>query len=539
LKTKFLLFFVFAFALVLAACSGDDNTESTKKESKSASDNMLIYARGADSVGLDPINVTDGESIRVTHNIFETLFYYDENLELQPKLAASYEVSEDGLTFTVKLREDVNFQDGTPFNAEAVVYNFNRWMDPENPAHTGGDFTYYSFLFGGFKGDEGHKLEAVTAIDDYTVEFKLKQKIAPFVSYLAIPMLSIGSPTAIEADPEGFSQHPVGTGPFNFEKWEANNTISVVKNEDYYVEGQPKLDGIIFKVVPDNSARMNQLLTGEVDLAEGINTSDASQIEAQDGLSIYNRPSFNMSYMAFNTEKEPLKDVRVRQAISQAIDKDLLVDSFYDGFAETAKNPMPSSLWGYNDSLEDYVYDVEASKKLLADAGYADGLELNLYAMSNSRPYMAQPMKIAEVIQSDLAKIGIKVNIVSYEWATYLEEGSQGKHDLMLMGWTGVMADPDNFLFPNLHSSNATVPASNYAFYQNPQFDALIEQAREEYDQDKRAELYEQAQKIFHEDIPWYMIAHTTPPVAVADYVKGLTLHPMEIDDYAKVSIEK
>ena len=188
---------------------------------------------------------------------------------------------------------------------------------------------------------------------------------------------------------------------------------------------------------------------------------------------------------------------------------------------------------------EDYPYDVEAAKKLLAEAGYADGLELNLYAMSNSRPYMAQPMKIAEVIQSNLEKIGIKVNIVSYEWATYLEEGKQGKHDLMLMGWTGVMADPDNFLFPNLHSSNATVPASNYAFYQNPEFDALIEQAREEYDQEKRTELYEQAQEIFHEDIPWYMIAHTTPPVAAADYVKGLTLHPMEIDDYAKVSIEK
>ena len=538
MKSKLSLVFLLALTLLLGACSGDENGDN-KKDSTNAADNTLIYARGADSVGLDPINVTDGESIRVTHNIFETLFYYDDNLELQPKLAESYEVSEDGLTFTLKLRQDVTFQDGTAFNADAVVYNFQRWLDPEHPAHVGGDFTYYAFLFGGFKGDEGHKVADVKTVDDFTVEFTLKEKIAPFVSYLAIPMLSIGSPTAIEANPEGFGKNPVGTGPFKFDKWEANNTIKISKNENYYGESKAKLDSIIFKVVPDNSARMNQLLTGEIDLAEGINTSDAEQILAQDGLAVYDRPSFNMSYMAFNMEKEPLKDVRVRQAISQAIDKNLLVDSFYDGFAETAKNPMPTSLWGYNNDIEDYSYDVEAAKQLLADAGYADGFELNLYAMSNPRPYMAQPLKIAEVIQSNLEQIGIKVNVVSYEWATYLDEGSQGKHDLMLMGWTGVMADPDNFLYPNLHSSNAKIPASNYAFYQNPEFDALIEQAREEYDQEKRVALYEQAQELFHKDIPWYMIAHTTPPVAAADYVKGLSLHPMEIDDFSKVSIEK
>jgi peptide/nickel transport system substrate-binding protein len=197
--------------LLLSACSGGGE-EASGNSSEPKEGGSLIYARGADAIGLDPINVTDGESIRVTSNIFETLFVYDENLEVQPGLAESYKVSDDGMTWTITLKKGIKFQDGTDFNADAVVFNFDRWMDPENPYHKG-DFPYYPFLYGGFKGDPNHKIEYVKAVDESTVEFKLTEKTAPFISYLAIPMFGIASPAAIEKHGDKFSENPVGTGP--------------------------------------------------------------------------------------------------------------------------------------------------------------------------------------------------------------------------------------------------------------------------------------------------------------------------------------
>ena len=541
-KTKALLFcLVLVLSVVLAACSGGKDEDKAKKDDtdKGSNSETLIYARGADSVGLDPINVTDGESIRVTHAIFETLFTYDNDLELQPKLAESYDTSEDGLTFTIHLKEGIKFQDGTDFNADAVVFNFERWMDTENPYHVGGDFTYYSFLFGGFKGDENHKIEAVKAVDAKTVEIKLTEKIAPFANYLAIPMLAMASPAAIQEHKDQFGQHPVGTGPFKFESWSPNENIRLVANENYYVDGEPKLAGMTFTVVPDNAARLNQLIAGEADVVDGVNPSDVTTINSYDNLQLEKRPSFNLGYVALNMEKKPFNDLKVRQAMNMAIDKQALIDSFYSGFADISKNPVPPALWGFADEIEDYKYNVQEAKKLLAEAGYPDGFSVKLFAMSNPRPYMPQPQKIAEGIQSDLAKIGVKVEIESYEWATYLEKASNGEHDMMLMGWTGVMADPDNFLYPNLTSENAEKPASNYAFYKSEAFDKLVKQARVEYDHDKRIELYKEAQRLIHEDAPWVPLAHTTPPVGMADTVKGFELHPMEIDDFGKVSIEK
>lgn len=541
-KTKSLLFcLVLVLSVVLAACSGGKDEDTAKKDNtgKDSNGETLIYARGADSVGLDPINVTDGESIRVTHAIFETLFTYDNDLELQPKLAESYDTSEDGLTFTIHLKEGIKFQDGTDFNADAVVFNFERWMDTNNPYHVGGDFTYYSFLFGGFKGDENHKIEAVKAVDTKTVEITLKEKIAPFANYLAIPMLAMASPAAIQEYKDQFGQHPVGTGPFKFESWSPNENIRLVANDNYYVDGEPKLGGMTFTVVPDNAARLNQLIAGEADVVDGVNPSDATTIDSYDNLQLVKRPSFNLGYVALNMEKKPFNELKVRQAMNMAIDKQAIIDSFYNGFADVSKNPVPPALWGYADDVEDYKYNIEEAKKLLAEAGYPDGFSVKLFAMSNPRPYMPQPQKIAEGIQSDLAKIGVKVEIESYEWATYLEKASNGEHDMMLMGWTGVMADPDNFLYPNLTSENAEKPASNYAFYKSEAFDKLVKEARVEYDHDKRTELYKEAQRLIHDDAPWVPLAHTTPPVGMANSVKGFDLHPMEIDDFGKVSIEK
>ena len=521
------------FVLLLAACSGNDGADNADSGGEAPEGDKqggtLVYGRGADSVGLDPINVTDGESIRVTHNVFETLLEYDQNLELQPKLATEYSSSEDGLTWTFKLREGVKFHDGTDFNAEAVVFNFDRWMDPENPYHQG-DFAYYPFLYGGFKGDENHLIEHVKATGDHELEIKLKRKTAPFLSYLAISMFGIASPAAIEQYGEKLNENPVGTGPFMFEEWSRNNTITLAKNPEYWMEGKPYLDKVIFQVIPENAARLNALQTGEIDLLDGMNATDTTIVEDTAGLELLKRPSFNIGYMALNTEKEPFNNPLVRQAINMAIDKDKIVDAFYNGLADTATSPLPPSLWGYDDSLQKYDYNVEEAKKLLKEAGFENGFKTKLHTMSNPRPYLPEPMKIAEAIQSDLAKVGIEAEIVSMEWATYLDDTKAGAHEMAMYGWTGVMADPDNFLYPNLSKTNAAVPAQNIAFYKSDEFTALITEARETLDQDKRIELYKESQQLFQKDAPWVMLAYTTPPLAQMDYVEGYVPHPMSND---------
>lgn len=540
-KSSFIVSILLVLFLILTACGGGGNNEAAGGSSENSGPKeggTLIYARGADSISLDPINVTDGESTRVTMHIFETLFVYDDKLELQPKLAESYETSEDGLTWTIKLKKGVKFQDGTDFNADAVVFNWERWMDPANPYHQG-DFPYYPFLYGGFKGDPEHKVEHVKALDESTVEFKLTEPTAPFISYLAIQMFGIASPEAIKKHGEKFGENPVGTGPFKFESWNRNDKIVLKANENYSEEGKPYLDEVIFRVIPDNSSRLTALQSGEVDIIDGLNPDDADTIKANSQLSLVERPSFNIGYMVLNTQMAPFDNVKVRQAVNMAIDKQEIVDAFYNGYAEVAKNPFPPGLWGYNNDIEDYKYDVKEAKKLLAEAGFPDGFKTELWAMSNPRPYMPQPLKVAEAIQADLKEIGIEAEIKTYEWATYLQKSGNGEHPMGLYGWTGVMADPDNFLYPNLSSTNTEKPASNRAFYVNEEFTSLLDKARVTFDQEERAKLYQQAQEIFHADAPWVTLAHTTPPLGLAGYVEGFKPHPMEKEDLTEVYLNK
>jgi peptide/nickel transport system substrate-binding protein len=343
-------------------------------------------------------------------------------------------------------------------------------------------------------------------------------------------MFGIASPAALEEFEGDVNEHPVGTGPFKFEEWNRNNTITLVKNPDYWMEGKPYLDKVIYQVIPENSARLNALQTGEIDVLDGMNATDTNAVEETEGLELLKRPSFNIGYMAFNTEKKPFDDPKVRQAINMAINKEEIVDAFYNGLAETATSPLPPSLWGYDDTLDPYEYNVEEAKKLLAEAGFENGFETELYTMSNPRPYMPEPVKIAEAIQADLAEVGITAEIVSTEWATYLEDTKQGKHTMAMYGWTGVMADPDNFLYPNLSKTNTEKPAQNIAFYKSDEFTSLITEARETIDQDKRIELYKQAQQLFQKDAPWVMLAYTTPPLAQVDYVEDYKPHPMSND---------
>lgn len=513
--------------MVVSACSANETTNSTDSDketndSEEASDEKktLVFGRGADSEQLDPSKVTDGESIYVTNQLFDTLVQYkQENTEVEPSLATEWKTSDDGLTWTFQLREDVTFHDGTDFTAEDVVYNFERWA-------TSGEYVYYGYMFGASEGDLGGIIESVEATGDYEVTFTLSEPNAPFLYTLAMPPFGISSPDAIEKHGEDYFKNPVGTGPFVFEDWVNDDKITVVKNEDYFGE-VAKVDEVIFRVIPDNGARFMELQAGSIDLMNGLNPQDIGTAESDENLQIIRRPSMNVSYMAFNTDKEgPTSNKKVRQAINLAIDKESLI-TLFDGVGKAAKNPMPPSLWGYNDEIEDYGYDVEEAKRLLAEAGYEDGFKLTLYSMSNPRPYMPQPKVTAQAIQEMLKEVNVEVEIVESDWNTHIAALENGEHDMGLMGWIGDNGDPDNFLYVLLDKDNAKVgSAGNMAFYKNDEVHDLLKEAQTEMDQEKRTELYMKAQEIIHEDAPWFPIAHTTPPIAASSSVSDYLPHP-------------
>ncbi|MFJ8066557.1 ABC transporter substrate-binding protein [Psychrobacillus sp. NPDC096426] len=540
---SFLLLMLVALSVVLAACSSDDASESnTEKEnegstqgdtgSTTAEEKVLIFGRGGDSVSLDPAAVTDGESFKVTQNVFETLLNFGEqDTTINEGLATKWEPSEDGLTYTFTLREGVKFHDGTDFNAEAVVKNFERWANGSEDK-----FPYYASMFGGFVGDEGHVIESVTADGDYTVVFKLKRAQAPFLKNIAMSPFGIASPTAFEAAGNKFGDNPVGTGPFKFVEWKRNDSITIEKFPEYWNAGFPKLDKIIFRAIPDNSARLNELLANKIDLADGINPSDAATVEGDSNLQLFKRPSMNVGYLGLTTTRPPFDNVKVRQAINYAIDKQSIVDAFFEGRAEIAKNPMPPSISGYNEDIPGYEYDPEKAKQLLAEAGFADGFEMELWAMPVPRPYMPDGAKVAEVIQKNLEDIGVKATIVSFEWATYLEKARNGEADAFMLGWTGDNGDADNFIYVLLDGDN--IGSNNYTYYDNQDLHKILIQAQTEVDEDKRNELYKQAQEIIFEDAPWVPLAHSTPLLAgTADIVNFLP-HPTGSDKLTNVDFK-
>jgi peptide/nickel transport system substrate-binding protein len=522
---KMLLISMLAISMFLVGCSSktnqnsDDKKDPAVEEEETPKKDTLVYGRGGDSTSLDPITTTEGETFKVTENIFETLVAFGEqDTTINPGLAEDWEVTEDGLTYTFKLRQGVKFHDGTDFNADAVVFNFNRWMNGDADK-----FPYYT-MFGGYVADEGHVIQEVTAVDANTVKFVLKRPQAPFLKNLAMSPFGIASPAAVEQYGEEFRKNPVGTGPFKFVEWRENDTITLEKNADYWQEGLPKLNKVIFRVIPENTARLNALANGEIDVMDGLNNSDEATVLGNENLQVIERPSMNVGYIGLTNTRKPFDNKLVRQAINHAIDKQSIIDAFYGGKAQPAVNPMPPSISGYNDAIEPYPYDLEKAKALLAEAGYADGFTMDLWAMPVARPYMPEAMKVAEVIQASLAEIGVTANIQSVDWATYLDKATAGEFDAFMLGWTGDNGDADNFLYTLLDKDS--IGSNNNAHYSSDELHDVLIQAQTEVDEDARNELYKKAQEIIHEDAPWVPLVHSIPLLAAGKDVVNYLPHP-------------
>ncbi|MFC0190329.1 ABC transporter substrate-binding protein [Fictibacillus aquaticus] len=526
MKKSLLLIFacLLALSVGLAGCSSEGGDSKKGK--------TMIYGRGGDSVALDPAVVTDGESFIVTEQIFENLVQYGkDNTEIEAGLAKKWDISDDGLKYTFYLEEDVKFHDGTDFNADAVVENFKRWSSSKDEAK----YAYYPSMFGGFEGDEGHVIKEVKAVDKNTVEFTLTRPQAPFLKNIAMSPFAIGSPKAFK-DGEKFAKQPVGTGPFKFKSWKPNDTIEVVANEDYWKKGLPKLGGVKFKVIKDNAARLNAVTKGEIDLMDGLNPSDLAKVKENNKLQVFERPSMNVGYFGFNTEKAPFDKKEVRQAISHLINKQEIIDNFYAGTAEPAKNPMPPSISGYNDSVQDYEYNVDKAKELLKAAGYEKGFKMDLWAMPVARPYMPDGQKVGEAIQASLKQVGIEAKIVTFEWGAYLEKVQAGEAPTFMLGWTGDNGDADNFLYTLLDKD--TIGSNNYSRYKNEEVHKLLIEAQQLSNEDERNELYKKAQEIIHEDAPWVPLVHSKPQLVGASSVKGFVPHPTGSQSFVDVSID-
>ncbi len=508
-----------------------------------AQEKVLVFGSSGDAVRLDPADVTDGESIQRMDNIFEGLVEYEAgSTEIKPCLAESWEISEDGTEIVFNLRRGVKFHDGTDFNADAVVFSFERQYNPEHPYHQYGEWPYWGYMFS--------DIEKMEKIDDYTVKLTLKDPNASIMTSLAMFTVAIVSPANAEKFTEDAFKNPCGTGPFKFVEWVKDDHITLETNEDYWRE-RPELDKLIFRVIEDPSARLLALEVGEVHGIEYPNPSDLERIEANSNLVLMTEPGMNVGYMAMNTgygyvdankngvkdddepfEKlpgyfEPLTKKGVRQAINMAIDKEAIVRDIYMGTAALAKTGVPPGVLGHHDGIEDYPYDPERAKELLAEAGYPDGFEVTLHVMPVSRPYMFDPPKIGEAIQSYLAAVGITVNFYQVDWSTYLQETEAGQHQMCMLGWTGDNGDPDNFMNV-LYGLNACSigTAGNYAFYTNEENQKLLTAALRTYDVKEREEYYKKAQELVHEDAGWVFLAHSNQNVVFRNNVEGFVLHP-------------
>jgi len=495
----------------------------------------FIFARGADSSSLDPAAVWDNEVGRVTCQIFDTLVALKgETTLVGPSLATEWSVSEDHLTWTFKLRRGVKFHDGTDFNADAIVFNFERWWDKDNPYHKGSPFEAFSYTFGGFKGEEGCILTGVSKVDDYTVQLTFNQSFSPFLSVLTEFPFAISSPTAIKnqgAENYGTnaSYPPVGTGPFKFSDWVKDDKITLVGNTEYWGE-KAKIEKLIFRVIPDNAARYLALKVGEVQGMEGANMEDAMAARNESTLQVLLRPPLNVGTVMFNLEIPPFNDVRVRKAIAMAINKEAIVKAFLGDFGLVANQMLPPSIWGYNKDLQDYPYDPEAAKALLAEAAPEGLPAIDFWYMPNPRGYLPDPKGMAEAIAADLGKIGLNVNLKTEDWTAYLDDWTSGKFHMWMAGWIGDNGDPDNFLYFTFG-----VKGAEGGFYDNPQVFKLINDARVETDLSRREELYKQAALLIHEDCTRIFLCYNMTPVLLSSKVKSYVVNPTQVEGFNTV----
>lgn len=508
-----------------------------------AAEQTLVVCTEASPEGFDIAQYTAATTADASsETVFDRLINFAPgSTELTPGLAERWNISDDGLTYTLHLRTGVKFhrnQAFTPtreFNAEDVLWSFQRQLDPGHPWHK---LANRGFPYAESMG-MADLIARIEAPDAQTVVFTLKHPEAPFLADLAMGFASIysaeyASQLLASGKTELLNSQPIGTGPFVFERYNKDAQIRFRANPDYW-DGAPKLARLIFAITPDPNVRLQRLKADDCQVAVYPRPTDIPALRKEPDLKVLELDSLLIAYLGINTRHPPLDDVRVRQAINMAFDKAVYVRAqFGEGGANPAVAPYPPTLWGSDPTIQDWPHDLARAKQLLKDAGQDKGFKLTIWTRPGGGPTNPNPGIGAQLLQDDLGKLGIKATIRVYEWGELLKRAKQGEHDLIFMGWAGDNGDPDNFLTPNL-SCAAAKAGENQAGWCNEQFDRLITQARGISDQEKRADLYRQALRIFHEQAPWIPLAHPKQFSVIRNDVQGFVLSPMGSNNFAKV----
>ncbi len=496
-------------ALVLTACGGSTGTDTgtdTNTDTNTGADAgaamELIVAQGADAKSLDPHGTNDQPSSRVMRQIYETLVDQTETMELVPGLAESWTQIDD-TTYEFKLKQGVMFHNGEELKASDVEFTIRRALESANV---------------------GHIVEAIDAnkikvVDDYTIQIGTKQPFAPILAHLSHTGSSILNEKAVTEAGDDYGQNPVGTGPFKFESWTNGDSIVLVRNDAYHKE-PAKLTKVTFRAIPEDTNRTIELETGGVHIVYDVSPNDIARVEADSNLKLIRDASLSTGYVGFNVQKAPFDNVKVRQAINMAIDMESIIEAVYKGVGSVAKGPLTPQVWASNQNLEQYPYDPEAAKALLAEAGYPDGFTTTLW--TNENP---QRMAAAEIIQNQLGQIGITTEVKVMEWGAYLDGTAKGEHDMFILGWVTVTGDPDYGLFPLFHTS-AFGDAGNRTFYSNAAVDELLEKGRYSTDEAEREAAYMEVQQLIRDDAPWVFMNYGENISATAANVKGFVQHP-------------
>ena len=494
----------------------------------------FVYCSEASPEGFDPGLYTGGQTFdAAAHTVYNRLVEFKRGTtELEPALAETWEISADGKEYTFHLRKGVKFQTTEYFtpsrelNADDVIFSFERQYKADNPWNKYVPGASWEYFAGMGLPDVIDKIEKV---DDLTVKITLKRPEAPLLANLGMPFISIVSKEyadKLQADGkmELMNQQPLGTGPFTFVAYQPDAAIRYKANPDYW-GGKQKIDDLVFAITTDAAVRAQKLKAGECHLMSYPNAADVAELKADPNLHVSEQAGLNVAYLAYNTLVAPFDKVEVRKALNMAVNRQAIVDAVFQGAATVAKNPIPPTMWSYNDAVVDDQYDPDAAKKMLEDAGVKD-LKMKIWAMPVARPYMLNARRAAELMQADLAKIGVTAEIVSYEWAEYLKLSSAKDRDgAAILGWTGDNGDPDNFLDTLLGCD--AVGGNNRAQWCNKEFDDLMTKAKETSDVAERTKLYEEAQVIFKREAPWNTLDHSLAVVPMSKKVSGFVQSPL------------
>jgi peptide/nickel transport system substrate-binding protein len=503
----------------------------------------LVFAQSGDAINFEPGDREDGNTLQAQQPIYERLLGFKSGTtDIIPSLAKSWRANKTADVWTFNLRSGVKFHDGTSFDADAVKFNVLRWWDPKfeyGYRDKGKLWEPMGDLLSGYKGDATAVIKDVQTVGKTQIKFVLTQPFAAFDAVMASIYFEIASPTAIKKAGADYGTPAsvgtiAGTGPYILKDWKPGDRIVYTKNPNYWGKTTGNIDQLVLRTIKDTSARLAELRAGTVDLTVNLNPDDYVAIKADSKLKAVLQPSFNVGYVAFNLGLKPFDNLKVRQAVSQAINKKEIVASFWKGLGETNGSFLPSTFSDFRSpKVKDYVYNPEAAKKLLAEAGFPNGFETDFWYMPVSRAYFPTPKPIAEAIAADLAQIGIKLNLKTEDWGTYLEDRKKNKFPMFLLGWGGDYGDADNFYTP--HFGPGAVDDVNY---RNQKVFDLLEKAQKLTNRKAKVPIYQQVEEILFNDIVRMPFVHSQPLAATKATVEGFKPSPLGEIPFADISIK-